>query len=130
MIFSFFLRNLQIKVSQIPGHTKWTAIPDCLQYHTGHSGTFRAFNHPTGTLIQAILWTLCSLLCTDHYVQKKSAYFVIKLFSFDFFCGIFGKNQSILSGPDNLYTPTIIGFIRLDSGSTLSSMYQTRRGKL
>ena len=59
MIFSFFLRNLQIKVSQIPGHTKWTAIPDCLQYHTGHSGTFRAFNHPTGTLIQAQLYQIC-----------------------------------------------------------------------
>ena len=35
-------------MSHIPGHTKWTAIPDCLQYHTGRSGTFRSFNHPTG----------------------------------------------------------------------------------
>ena len=39
---------MQIKVSHIPGHTKWMAIPDCLQYHTGRSGTFRSFNHPTG----------------------------------------------------------------------------------
>jgi len=52
-------RQWNIKVSQIPGHTKWTAIPDCLQYHTGHSGTFRAFNHPTGTLIQAQLYQIC-----------------------------------------------------------------------
>ena len=51
--------NLQIKVSQIPGHTKWTASPDCLQYHTGQSGTFRGFNHPAGTIIQAQLYQIC-----------------------------------------------------------------------
>ena len=46
-------------MSHIPGHTKWTAIPDCLQYHTGRSGTFRSFNHPTGQFIQAQLYQIC-----------------------------------------------------------------------
>jgi len=52
-------RKWSIKVSQIPCHTKWTAMPDCLQYHTGRSGTFRSFNHPTGTIIRNQLYQVC-----------------------------------------------------------------------
>ena len=69
----------------------------------------------------AILWTLCSLLCTDQYDQITSADFAWIVFGW--FCrswhfwknisGIFGKNQLILSCPADLYTTMIKGFIRL-----------------
>jgi len=52
-------RMWNIKVTQIPCHTTWKAPADCLQYHTGRSGTFRGFNHPAGNIIQGQLYSIC-----------------------------------------------------------------------
>jgi len=52
-------RMWNIKVLQIPCHTRWTAPDDCLQYHTGRSGNFRGFNHPAGNTIQGQLYNIC-----------------------------------------------------------------------
>ena len=59
--------------------------------------------------IKAILWTLWSFLCTDQCCQITS------VSQFCYFWHFWEKNQLILSGPADLYTPMIIGFIRLVS---------------
>ena len=35
------------------------APPDCLQYHTGPTGTFRSFNHPDGNYIRGQMYQIC-----------------------------------------------------------------------
>jgi hypothetical protein len=39
-------RSWKIKVDQIAGEATYRAPTDCVQYHTGLSGTFMSFNHP------------------------------------------------------------------------------------
>jgi hypothetical protein len=49
----------QIKVTQIECESIWKAPNDCVQYHTGLSGTFRSFNHPTGLITQNSQYSIC-----------------------------------------------------------------------
>ena len=47
-------------MAQIPCHTNYMAPHDCLQYHTGKSGTVRSWNYPHGTNIRNTLYFICT----------------------------------------------------------------------
>jgi len=52
-------RRWNILVSQICCNDPWRAPADCLQYHTGVSGTFKSFNHEGGQVLSSQNYRVC-----------------------------------------------------------------------